>query len=70
MLIVITFKQFYKLTSNSKLTILIYGLNRKRRIYSMLYFIHFFGLRIIIALLIGLSDQLPSLVLWSVFLGF
>lgn len=36
----------------------------------MIYFIHFFGIRIIISLLIGLSDVMPSLILWSLFLGF
>ena len=36
----------------------------------MLYFIHFIGLWIIIALLIGLTDIIPSIVIWSVFLGF
>ena len=51
------------------LSMLIEGLNQ-RRIYLIFYFAHFYFIRILLALLIGLTSTISSKILWFIIVGF
>jgi len=43
-----------------------HGLNEARRFWMVLYYFIYFGIRFLIILLIGLTHDVPSIILWSI----
>ena len=52
----------------SRVLVVTQGLNKTRLVYSCLYFLHFFLIRTFIALMVVLSQFVPSRTLWIVVL--
>ena len=49
----------------SKLVTFVKGLNTKRRLFGILYFVHYLGLRFVVSVLILLTSHVKSFVLWG-----
>lgn len=50
--------------TKSKLLTFVKGLNQNKRLYPILYFIHYFGIRFIVAFMILLTPETKSYVFW------
>lgn len=59
----------WKFTQKSNLYLLTQGFNLRRPIYTFLYFLHYFFIRIMIALLILFTPFERSVVLWGILFG-
>ena len=63
------FCKFSKINQTSLNATLKTGLNQKRKFKVAIYYFHFFGIRIFVAILISISQIVNSYILWSVILG-
>jgi len=55
---------------SSKLNSLVMGLNLNSSLYFTIYFLSFFSVRILVGLLIFLTDKIDSLYLWMILLAY
>lgn len=54
----------------SKLKALVLGMNLKSPLYSQLYYLNFMSIRLLVSLLLILSELVPSMYLWTIFTCF
>ena len=54
----------------SKLKALVLGMNLRSPLYSQLYYLNFMSIRLLVALLLILSELVPSMYLWIIFTCF
>ena len=68
-LVYLTIKRFEKLEGKSKLNSIREGLNKSSRWMFIIYYVHYFTIRYIILIFVGLTGLVSSLAFWAILLA-